>query len=94
MIWVWIKQINKTIVAIVLFADAFLYLSFVISESVVVFVAMLYRFTTSESTDFNVTQYKKIVNNMLWINVLFIFYYLPHLPLLIATLYTLYFQSC
>lgn len=35
---------------------------------------------------FNVAQYKKTVNNMLWINGLFLLCYLPHLSSLLAAL--------
>ncbi|XP_078357339.1 adenosine receptor A3-like [Oculina patagonica] len=41
---------------------------------------------SSESTDFNLSQYRKTVNNMLWIYALLLVCYMPHLTSLLAIL--------
>ena len=88
-IWFWNEQINKIVVTIALFSCVLItfFCYFRIGRGLRRHVAQIHQQVNfSESADFNVAQYKKTVNNMLWINGLFLVCYLPHLSSLLATL--------
>ena len=90
--WFWDRRINLLTGAIALFLcfliTSLCYLS--IHRGLRRHVAQIHHKRTnsnsSESTDFNLSQYKKTVNNMLWIYGLFLVCYVPHLASLLAIL--------
>ncbi len=81
--WFWNSQMNMVSGAIILFSVCVIiplcYLS--IHRGLRRHVAQIHqqRNSSEPANDFNVVQYKKTVNNMLWIYGLFLVCYLPHL---------------
>ena len=90
-IWFWSAPINMWIgvVGLIICYATTSLCYYSISRGVRRHVAQIRRqVNSSESSDFNVAQYKKTVNNMLWIYGLLLVCYMPHLTTVLIILVT------